>query len=776
MLCIYCSVVMAVGSKDDEDDTEKSDNKKNEENFSEITSLSNTNDVITDEDFVSKNDGNNKGVKFTYADENDLKEHRMLKKLDVEKHKIKKEKLASKRSQSFLNEQSGVQQGNYSSIELDWTQDENDKGHIIVTSIDKDAKASKDYNGYPGKGVLLKKWPQPCSNYADWLLEHTAANLDKDKLTVALDDASALYHEEQSGMQAAFRIHKETIRDDVLKEFSPYIIKHELYDVFSQQMGTNLAAYPTTVKHGRKDGNPTEITISQGARGCSWQESPNSNCQDQSNQSSQEYQITHPPTDAVDSTDYQSEQDCSQGSLQNEYQTDDHEYCYDTQEIPLNATPLEINNPCYLSQSWHCQEVVNHPQLETQSLHEEQAMITTGSCTELVIPLHSKLWYLLTNNASDWSSPCAPEINSQDSFNIDVHLQQSRSGKSLISLLPSQCQLVVRMMGMPTFIATVPKTAITSTNSDHRKSITSFFKHWQCFLTNKGVSAEIKTINHTPVVVANGSGLSVVLQELASQGLSIVGVDDDDPMTSFITHQREDFYLSIHPIENDHPAPPTLLSHVDPDPYNNCKTGAIIDFFPSHKDICGLSSYMKPTNNVDTNTNHCKVDCEAIQATSGTSSPVLGFLSPPAVSIEDENRFLVCHHPVTQHDQDEHQRAHLQFFSQSLEQISIEQTGRIHQRTVFVQEETNSVGVLLPTQITAPCCYKEHDILHTFSSPENVQYTRTPISDHDQNDHEITCKPVQETAVESVTGINRFECTVIYSNSICNYKSSEKFL
>ena len=78
-------------------------------------------------------------------------------------------------------------------------------------------------------------------------------------------------------------------------------------------------------------------------------------------------------------------------------------------------------------------------------------------------------------------------------------------------------------------------------------------------------------------------------------------------MTSFITHQREDFYLSIHPIENDHPAPPTLLSHVDPDPYNNCKTGAIIDFFPSHKDICGLSSYMKPTNNVDTNTNHCKV-------------------------------------------------------------------------------------------------------------------------------------------------------------------------
>ena len=97
----------------------------------------------------------------------------------------------------------------------------------------------------------------------------------------------------------------------------------------------------------------------------------------------------------------------------------------------------------------------------------------------------------------------------------------------------------------------------------------------------------------------------------------------------------------------------------------------------------------------------------------------------------------MCHHPVTQHDQDEHQRAHLQFFSQSLEQISIEQTGRIHQRTVFVQEETNSVGVLLPTQITAPCCYKEHDILHTFSSPENVQYTRTPISDHDQNDHEV---------------------------------------
>ena len=98
------------------------------------------------------------------------------------------------------------------------------------------------------------------------------------------------------------------------------------------------------------------------------------------------------------------------------------------------------------------------------------------------------------------------------------------------------------------------------------------------------------------------------------------------------------------------------------------------------------------------------------------------------------------HHPKSQHGHHENPSSHQQSLSQLLEQLPIEEIARVHQRTVFVREETTNAGILLPPPIIPPDPSREHDIVNIFPIIDNTHYTGivTPSYDQVHDDYQVT--------------------------------------
>ena len=124
------------------------------------------------------------------------------------------------------------------------------EGDTISNIAPEISKYGNDF--HHSKRVPLQKWPRPASNYGNLFNGNTNVNvnLKKEKSTTTQDSA-IVPSEKYPYVGAIPRFHKERIYSDVLKEISPYLIKHGLHGMFSRQLDTSLVVMPVKMRRGR---------------------------------------------------------------------------------------------------------------------------------------------------------------------------------------------------------------------------------------------------------------------------------------------------------------------------------------------------------------------------------------------------------------------------------------------------------------------------------------------------------------------------------------------
>ena len=71
---------------------------------------------------------------------------------------------------------------------------------------------------------------------------------------------------------------------------------------------------------------------------------------------------------------------------------------------------------------------------------------------------------------------------------------------------------------------------------------------------------------------------------------------DIDPVTLLTMHQREDFNLSIQPLqESNQTLTPTLFSQLEPESYDHSKTGTTVEFITQSRSSYDYSSLVQGT-------------------------------------------------------------------------------------------------------------------------------------------------------------------------------------
>jgi len=112
---------------------------------------------------------------------------------------------------------------------------------------------------YHSKGVPLQKWPRPASNHGNLFGGNTNVNVNlKKEKSITTQDLGIVPSEKYPGVGAIPRFHKERIYNDVLKEISPYLIKHGLHGMFSRQLDTSLVVMSVEMRRRRRNSNVFE--------------------------------------------------------------------------------------------------------------------------------------------------------------------------------------------------------------------------------------------------------------------------------------------------------------------------------------------------------------------------------------------------------------------------------------------------------------------------------------------------------------------------------------
>ena len=138
------------------------------------------------------------------------------------------------------------------------------KSDIISDITPEISKYGNHY--HHSKRIPLQKWPRPTSNYGNLFSSNTnvSVNLEKEKSTIT-HDGGIIPSEKCRSIGTKPRFDKERIYSDVLKEISPYLIKHGLHGVFSQQLETSLVVMPVGVRKGRNDVISEEENVVDGS-------------------------------------------------------------------------------------------------------------------------------------------------------------------------------------------------------------------------------------------------------------------------------------------------------------------------------------------------------------------------------------------------------------------------------------------------------------------------------------------------------------------------------